>query len=85
MTLIVNSRCQCGEICGEPCDNTADILIEWMPKDLRDSHEAAGNSGSYPHNGSVRLRVSSACVTGIDGFSIVRTLTVRGGRRAQSH
>jgi hypothetical protein len=32
-----------------------------MPEYLRDSHRAAGNSGSYPANGSLRLRVQDAC------------------------
>jgi hypothetical protein len=33
-------------------------LIEYMPAFLRASHEAAGNRGVYPHNGSERVIVS---------------------------
>lgn len=34
------------------CPDT--IIIEIMPAYLRETHRAAGNSGSYPHNGSAR-------------------------------
>jgi hypothetical protein len=37
------------------------VTVETMPEHLRASHEAAGNSGSYPHNGAVRLTVTRAC------------------------
>jgi len=37
------------------------VKIEWMPVWLRASHEAAGNHGSYPHNGAERLLVDPAC------------------------
>jgi hypothetical protein len=30
-------------------------LIEWMPESLRESHTAARNAGSYPHNGAERF------------------------------
>ena len=30
------------------------VIVEVMPEHLRASHEAAGNSGVYPHNGSER-------------------------------
>jgi hypothetical protein len=33
------------------------VVIEVMPRHLRASHEAAGNSGVYPHNGAERFRV----------------------------
>ncbi len=34
------------------------IVVEWMPRWLRASHESAGNSGSYPMNGAERYAVS---------------------------
>ncbi len=34
------------------------VGVEWMPRWLRASHEAAGNSGSYPANGAHRYAVS---------------------------
>ena len=29
------------------------------------SHEAAGNGGTYPHNGSVRVRCTAACAEAV--------------------
>lgn len=62
-------RCQCGEVLGERCEWTgpeADtVTLEYMPEHLRESHRAAQNSGSYPHNGAVRLRCHSECAYGI--------------------
>lgn len=58
-------RCECGEWSGERCEWSGDasdaVRVEVMPEHLRSSHEAAGNSGSYPDNGAVRLRVSREC------------------------
>lgn len=59
-------RCQCGEADGsEPCAWTGPrsetVVVEYMPRQHRDSHAAAGNTGSYPHNGAVRLRVERSC------------------------
>ena len=57
--------CACGEWSGERCqwagpqDET--VLVEWMPEHLRASHEAAGNRGAYPGNGSTRIRVERSC------------------------
>lgn len=31
------------------------VLVETMPRRLRESHVAAGNAGAYPHNGSIRV------------------------------
>lgn len=31
------------------------VLVERMPVHLRASHEAAGNRGVFPHNGSERI------------------------------
>ena len=41
-------------------------LIEYMPAHLRASHEAARNSGTYPHNGAVRCYVPADLVAEID-------------------
>lgn len=53
--------CQCGRITGEACQWSGDVSetveIEWMPRDLRATHEAAGGRGWYPADGSERLRV----------------------------
>lgn len=54
--------CQCGTATGVRCEGAADgTVVEWMPEDLRASHQAAGNAGSWPHNGSLRLEVNSSC------------------------
>lgn len=57
--------CSCGETSDEPCPEVrlrSDLVtIEWMPEHLRASHEAAGNSGTYPENGAVRLCVARSC------------------------
>jgi hypothetical protein len=34
------------------------VILETMPEHLRASHRAAGNWGSYPHNGAERRTVS---------------------------
>ena len=58
-------RCECGTATGVQCEWTGPreetVRIEWMPPYLRESHRAAGNSGSWPHNGSIRLRVHPDC------------------------
>ena len=56
--------CECGEAMGVACCGTLERgvrVIEWMPEWLRASHKAAGNSGIYPHNGALRLRVTPQC------------------------
>lgn len=40
------------------------VVVEWMPRWLRASHEAAGNSGSYPANGAHRYAVSRDLAAG---------------------
>jgi hypothetical protein len=56
-------HCECGKIIGERCawsgPKAETTLVEWMPEQHRSGHEAAGNSGSYPHNGAERLRIES--------------------------
>lgn len=63
------ARCECGEWMGERCNWSGPreemVLVEWMPNYLRASHEAAGNRGSYPHNGSVRVLVEKSCAENI--------------------
>ena len=58
-------RCQCGEWSGEPCQWTGHasdmVVVEWMPRCRRASHEAAGNAGAWPTNGSVRIAVEESC------------------------
>jgi hypothetical protein len=59
------ARCECGEWCGEGCQWSGPsdqmVLVEYMPEEHRISHTAAGNRGSYPDNGAVRIRVSDEC------------------------
>jgi hypothetical protein len=59
-------QCQCGECDGgDSCEwsgpITETVVVEYMPRSLRGSHAAARNSGSYPHNGSIRIRVHHEC------------------------
>lgn len=58
-------HCECGEASGVACEWTGPsaetVVVEWMPLHLRASHDAAGGSGVYPYNGSVRLRVERTC------------------------
>lgn len=58
-------RCECGDCSGVRCSWVGDVgdtvVVEWMPPYLRASHEAAGNSGVYPHNGAERLIVAASC------------------------
>jgi len=56
--------CECGEIYGEKCEGEiegAPMTVEVMPEYLRESHRAAGNSGEWPHNGSIHIRCCSDC------------------------
>ena len=54
-----------GDITGTPCEWTGTpsdlVTVEYMPEDLRASHRAAHNYGTYPHNGALRLHVTPAC------------------------
>ena len=54
-------RCDSGTATGERCENVATTHVDYMPEHLRESHRAAGNSGSYPANGSERLHVCADC------------------------
>ena len=58
--------CECGSHSDSgPCyasvPENGCVLVEYMPQHLRASHTAAGNSGVYPHNGSLRIRVHPDC------------------------
>jgi hypothetical protein len=57
--------CACGEVTGEACTwrgpRSETVLVEYMPEQHRSSHDAAGNAGSYPHNGAIRIRVQRDC------------------------
>lgn len=70
MTMTTKYRCDCGEITGVPCGWTGPLgrmaLVEWMPLDLRDSHTAADNSGTYPANGADRVAVCADCADMLD-------------------
>jgi len=58
-------QCGCGKCTGVRCEWTGPrretVVIEYMPEQYRGSHTAAGNSGSYPANGAVRVRVERSC------------------------
>lgn len=62
-------RCQCGEATGTRCTwigpRAETVVVEWMPEHLRASHAAARNSGGYPHNGALRLRVERDTCAGL--------------------
>jgi hypothetical protein len=58
-------QCECGTAQGDSCGYTLQrsemVCVEWIPEWLRGSHEAAGGSGRYPHNGALRLMVAPSC------------------------
>lgn len=63
-------RCGCGELlggrgCGWTGPEAETVTLEYMPRWLRESHEAAGNSGRYPHNGAERAVVERGCAESI--------------------
>ena len=64
-TMKRHAKCECGEYMGEACQwsgpRSETVLVEYMPRWLRSSHAAAGNSGAYPCNGAVKLRVERGC------------------------
>lgn len=61
--------CDCGEWSGERCEwsgpKSDTVLVEYMPDQHRASHRAAGGRGTYPHDGSIRIRVEQSCADGI--------------------
>jgi hypothetical protein len=83
MTMKDVYRCRCGEWTGEYCPWTgplsAMVVVEFMPEYLREQHEAAGNSGVYPHNGAIRVAVERSCARDLLGregegeWSAIRT------------
>jgi len=58
-------RCQCGLAIGEQCEWIGPVeetvVVEFMPECFRASHQAAGNSGRWPVNGSIRFRAERSC------------------------
>jgi hypothetical protein len=58
-------QCECGEITGERCQwsgpASETVVLEYMPPEFRASHSAARNSGTYPHNGAIRVIVAASC------------------------
>lgn len=59
-------HCDCGDCEGfDYCEwwgpTSETVIIEYMPEQFRASHADAGNSGSYPHNGAIRVRVARSC------------------------
>lgn len=75
-------QCDCGRVTGTRCawsgPPSETVLVEWMPDYLRASHEAAGNSGSYPHNGAERIRMERSCAESIIADSDGWAATVVG-------
>lgn len=76
-------KCECGQALGGDCPVTfapgEGVTVDWMPPYLRASHRAAGNSGSWPHNGSLRLTVAPGCaaaVTADDAEEVVRRAAI---------
>jgi hypothetical protein len=59
------AHCQCGQWSGVRCQwegpRSETVAVEFMPEAARESHRAAGNSGVYPHNGALRIRVERSC------------------------
>lgn len=58
-----STRCEAGEI-GDgwaECQRTAATVVEYMPRQHRAAHEAAGNRGSWPDNGSFRVHLCRFC------------------------
>lgn len=57
--------CRCGELTGERCawrgPQSETVIVEYMPEHIRASHAHAANSGFYPMNGAVRVRVEKSC------------------------
>lgn len=56
------------------CDEDA-VAVEVMPRHLRESHRAAGNSGVYPHSGARRYIVDRSCVVEDEWTYIIRDAT----------
>ena len=63
--VLGHRQCECGVATGVPCNWSGPpeetTTVELMPEHLRSSHDACGNSGYWPHNGSIRLRCELSC------------------------
>lgn len=63
---LIEMRCKCAEVTGGDACNwsgpmSETVVVEFMPREYRASHEAAGNLGVYPHNGARRVRCEVSC------------------------
>lgn len=54
-------RCQAHAALMPQCDAHATTLVEWHPLHNRGAHDAAGNTGHWPHNGARRLALCDEC------------------------
>lgn len=74
-----NTHCECGQALGLCCDWTGPksemVCVEYIPEYLRESHTAAGNCGTYPGNGAIRIMCERSCVEyvveGNEGWAFV--------------
>lgn len=64
--VLAGPACEAGRA-GLVCGNMAVKTVDWMPPHLRASHAAAGNCGTWPHNGSVRLHLCEDCAAILGG------------------
>jgi hypothetical protein len=63
---LIEVNCECAEVVGgDACawsgPKSETVVVEFMPREYRASHEAAGNVGVYPHNGTRRVRCEVSC------------------------
>jgi hypothetical protein len=79
-------QCQCGEWTGEQCAWSGPasdmVVVEYMPKHLRASHQAAGNCGEWPHNGSIRVPCERGCADAAAAADPEWTVIIEGARVA---
>ena len=65
--------CACGRITDAACPWRGPwretVCVEYVPEWVRDSHRAAGNSGTYPANGAIRVRVQRQCAAEIQDWA----------------
>ena len=67
----------CDECGSDIVDDDHAVVVESIPEHDRQSHIAAGNRGSWPHNGAFRRVCCASCardiVAGDDGWSQIVT------------
>jgi hypothetical protein len=56
-----DTTCESGIATLTNCEAEGSTFVDWMPEHLRASHDAAGNSGTWPLNGVLRLHVCADC------------------------